>query len=223
MIAASALCYIGAGNFGRCAQLEPMHRLALLPAAAAPVTAMIAAIVAVITMPLAILATAAPAEANGTATVIMERTQGPYRVLVGIIPARPVIPQTHLTIQVFAATPDAGVASDQDDQLPLRDTDVELLVSASGPPGAPSFGPRRVFNEQTRRYFEVDVPFAVTGAWDVALSVTSERGMEVFALPLEVGEPGARIQWVWVAAVMAAILVVGIWTILTLRQRADGD
>ena len=202
-----------------------MHRLALLPAAAAaPVTAMIAAIVAVITMPLAMLATAAPAEANGTATVIMERTQGPYRVLVGIIPARPVIPQTHLTIQVFAATPDsAGVASDRDEQIPLRDTDVELLVSASGPPGAPSFGPRRVFNEQTRRYFEVDVPFAVTGAWDVALSVASERGVEVFALPLEVGEPGARIQWVWVAAVMAAILVVGIWTILTLRQRADGD
>lgn len=203
-----------------------MHRLALLPAAAAPVTAMIAAIVAVITMPLAVVATAVPAEANGTATVIMERTQGPYRVLVGIIPARPVIPQTHLTIQVFAAAPDAAGAnsdSGREEQLPLRDTDVELLVSASGPPGAPPFGPRRVFNEQTRRYFEVDVPFAVTGAWDVALSVASERGVEVFALPLEVGEPGARIQWVWVAAVMAAILVVGIWTILTLRQRADGD
>ena len=39
-------------------------------------------------------------------------------------------------------------------------------------------------------------------AWDVSVTVVSERGEERFILPLQVGEPGAQIQWVWIAAVM---------------------
>ncbi len=149
------------------------------------------------------------AEANGASTTIMDRTQGPYRVVVGIIPARPVIPQTHLAIQVF----------DANDESLLRDTDVELSVSASGPPGSPEFGPRLVLNEQTLRYFEVDIPFDVVGSWDVSVTVASERGEERFILPLQVGEPGAQIQWVWIAAVMVIIVAVGIWTWLIMQRR----
>ena len=148
-------------------------------------------------------------EANGASTTVMNRTQGPYRVVVGIIPARPVIPQTHLAIQVF----DAG-----NEQL-LRDTDVQVLIEASGPPGSPGFGPRQVLNEQTLRYFEVDVPFAAVGPWDVEMTLSSERGEEVFLLPLDVGEPGAQIQWVWIVAMMALIVAVGIWTWLIMRRR----
>ena len=62
----------------------------------------------------------------------MDRVQGPYRVVVGIIPARPVIPQTHLAIQVFDAA----------DERLLRDTDVQLRVTATSPSGAPGFGPQ---------------------------------------------------------------------------------
>ena len=152
-------------------------------------------------------------EANGASTIIMDRTQGPYRMVVGIIPARPVIPQTHLAIQVFYA----------DDRQPLRDTDVRLLVSASGPPGSPGFGPQQVLNEQTLRYFEVDVPFDVVGPWDVSMTVSSERGEELFLLPLDVGEPGARIQWIWIVAMMALIVAVGIWTWLTMQRRRSGS
>ena len=152
------------------------------------------------------------AEANGASTTIMNRTQGAYRVVVGIIPARPVIPQTHLAIQVFDAA----------DESLLRDTDVRLVIEASGPPGSPDFGPRDVLNEQTLRYFEVDVPFAVVGPWDVSLTVSSERGQEHFLLPLEVGEPGARVQWIWIAAMMVLILMAGIWTwLIMLRRRSD--
>ena len=149
------------------------------------------------------------AEANGASTTIMDRTQGPYRMVVGIIPARPVIPQTHLAIQVF----NAG-----DDSL-LRDSYVRLSVSATGPPGSPKFGPQPVLNEQTLRYFEVDVPFDVVGSWDVSVTVASELGEELFILPLEVGEPGARIQWVWIAFVMALIAAVGVWTWLIMQRR----
>ena len=152
------------------------------------------------------------AEANGASTTIMDRTQGAYRVVVGIIPARPVIPQTHLAIQVF----------DVSDESLLRDTDVQLSVSASGPPGSPEFGPQRVSNEQTLRYFEVDVPFDVVGRWDVSVNVASERGEERFILPLQVIEPGAQIQWVWITAAMALIVAVGIWTWLIMQRRRAG-
>lgn len=149
------------------------------------------------------------AEANGASTIIMDRTQGPYRMVVGIIPARPVIPQTHLAIQVF----------DVSDPRPLRDTEVRMIVATSGPPGSTGFGPHQVVNEQTLRYFEVDVPFATTGAWDVSVTVASERGEETFLLPLDVGEPGASIQWIWITATLVAIIAVGAWTWLTLRRR----
>lgn len=149
------------------------------------------------------------AEANGTSTIVFDETRGPYRLVVGILPARPVIPQTHLAIQVFDAA----------DATLLRDTDVEMHVVAAGPPGASDFGPAQVLNEQTLRYFEVDVPFSITGPWQVSVTVSSERGEEEFVLDMAVGEPGARIQWIWIAGVMAAIVAVGIWTWLTLQRR----
>lgn len=149
------------------------------------------------------------ATANGASTIILDRVQGPYRVVVGIIPARPVIPQTHLAIQVFDAS---------DDRL-LRDTDVNLHVAASGPSGTTDFGPELVLNEQTLRYFEVDVPFDAIGPWDVSLTVASHLGDEEFKLNLEVEEPRVRIQWIWITAFLAAILAVGAWTWLTLQRR----
>ena len=139
----------------------------------------------------------------------MDRVQGPYRVVVGIIPARPVIPQTHLAIQVFDAR----------DQSLLRDSDVELLVTAVGPAGTDAFGPQLVLNEQTLRYFEVDVPFEAIGAWAVSLALASHLGEEEFHLNLQVGEPPAQIQWIWITAVLIAIFAVGAWTWLTLRRR----
>lgn len=154
-----------------------------------------------------------PVEANGASTTIMDRTQGPYRMVVGIIPARPVIPQTHLAIQVF----------DIADPRPLRDTEVRMTLTTSGPPGSQGFGPQQVFNEQTLRYFEADVPFETTGPWNVSVTVQSERGEETFLLPLDVGEPRASIQWIWITGVLIVIIAVGAWTWLTLRRRSAAD
>ena len=150
------------------------------------------------------------AHANGASTIIMDRVQGPYRMVVGIIPARPVTPQTHLAIQVFDAA----------DERLLRDTDIRLHVIATGPAGASGFGPEPVLNEQSLRYFEVDVPFGVIGSWDVSVTVSSDLGEEEFVLNLEVEEPRAGIQWVWITAVLVAIFAVGVWTWLTLRRRS---
>ena len=150
-------------------------------------------------------------DANGASTTIMNRVQGPYRVVVGIIPARPVVPQTHLAIQVF----------DSSEERLLRDTEVDLQVTAHGPPGAAMFGPQRVFNEQTLRYFEVDVPFTAIGPWDVSVYVSSSRGSEEFLIPLQVGEPRAQIQWIWIVGLLAVIVAVGAWTWLTLQRRRE--
>ena len=175
-----------------------------------------AAILPALTVALALSLLASPVlpaavQANGASTIIMDRVQGPYRVVVGIIPARPVIPQTHLAIQVFDAA----------DERLLRDTDVQLRVTATGPSGAPGFGPQLALNEQSLRYFEIDVPFSVIGPWDVSLSVSSDLGDEEFALNLAVEEPRAQIQWLWIAGVMLAIVAVGVWTWLTLQRRRD--
>ena len=152
------------------------------------------------------------AHANGASTIIMDRIQGPYRVVVGIIPARPVIPQTHLAIQVFDAA----------NETLLRDTDVDLRVAARGPAGSSAFGPQLVLNEQTLRYFEIDVPFNVIGPWDISMRVSSPLGDEEFDLNLDVrGAASPPIQWIWITAVLVVIFVVGAWTWLTLQRRRN--
>ena len=149
------------------------------------------------------------AYANGASTLLYDQTQGRYRLVVGIIPARPVIPQTHLSMQVFDAAADRV----------LRDTDIRVLISASGPAGSRQVKPREVVNDVSIVYFETDVAFDVVGPWQVLVEVSSDQGEESFLIPVEVGEPGTRIQWVWVSAALVIIVAVGIWTLLTVSRR----
>ena len=160
-------------------------------------------------------------EANGASTRLYEGTQGAYRLVVGIIPARPVIPQTHLSMQVF----DAAADSDSGDTRPLRDTDVQVTVAATGPPGSAGLDPRPALNDQSIVYFEVDVPFDAVGNWQLAVTVAAGdsdgrngAGPAVFEIPLVVEEPRAGIQWLWVAIALAAILLVGLWTLLKVSR-----
>ena len=182
---------------------------------AAPVLALLAVILPAVVIVTVVFSSAvmslslATAHANGASTIVMDRVQGPYRMVVGIIPARPVVPQTHLAIQVF----------DVADERLLRDTDVRLHVTATGPLGTSGYGPQLVLNEQTLRYFEIDVPFSVIGPWDVSIAVSSNLGEEEFTLNLQVEEPRAQIQWIWITAVLVAIFAVGVWTWLTLQRR----
>lgn len=149
------------------------------------------------------------AYANGASTLLYDQTQGRYRLVVGIIPARPVIPQTHLSMQVFDAAADRV----------LRDTDIRVLISASGPAGSRQVEPREVVNDVSIVYFETNVAFDVVGPWQVLVEISSDQGEESFLIPVEVGEPGASIQWVWVSAVLVIIVAVGIWTLLTVSRR----
>ena len=170
-------------------------------------------------------------EANGASTRLYEGTQGGYRLVVGIIPARPVVPQTHLSMQVFDAAADA----DAGEVRPLRDTEVRVTVSATGPAGAAGLGPLLAQNDNSIVYFEVDVPFDVVGNWQLSVAVASGAdgdgdgdndgggGAAVFEIPLVVEEPRAGVQWLWVAVALAAILVVGLWTVLKVSRGGRGE
>ena len=167
-------------------------------------------------------------EANGASTRLYEGTQGAYRLVVGIIPARPVIPQTHLSMQVF----DAAASADSGDMRPLRDTDVQVTVAATGPPGSAGLDPRPALNDQSIVYFEVDVPFDTVGNWQLAVTVAAGAGdgnngagtaPAVFEIPLVVEEPRAGIQWLWVAVALAAILLVGLWTLLKVSRSGRAE
>jgi hypothetical protein len=89
------------------------------------------------------------AEANGVSSEIYNQVQGPYRLVVGISPGRPVIPQTHFAMQVM----------DTDQDTLLRDSDIQLFVTATGPDGSVGFGPEQTYNDLSLAYFEIDVPF----------------------------------------------------------------
>ena len=198
---------------------------------AAAITVGIAALLLVVVgLPAVVWTAPAAVEANGASTRLYEGTQGGYRLVVGIIPARPVVPQTHLSMQVFDAAADA----DSGDVRPLRDTEVRVTVSATGPAGAAGLGPLPALNDNSIVYFEVDVPFDVVGNWQLSVAVASGAdgggdaddgnagdgggGAAVFEIPLVVEEPRAGIQWLWAAIALAAIVVVGLWTVLKVSR-----
>ena len=151
------------------------------------------------------------AEANGVSSEIYNQVQGPYRLVVGISPGRPVIPQTHFAMQVM----------DADQDTLLRDSDIQLFVTATGPDGSVGFGPEQTYNDLSLAYFEIDVPFDVVGPWRVSVEINADESKEVFVLPVSVGEPGPRIQWIWVSVVLVAIVAVGIWTWATMSRRGS--
>ena len=84
------------------------------------------------------------AEAIGVSSEIYNQVQGPYRLVVGISPGRPVIPQTHFAMQVMDATQDTL----------LRDSDIQLFVTATGPDGSVGFGPEQTYNDLSLAYFK---------------------------------------------------------------------
>lgn len=155
-----------------------------------------------------------PAAANGASTLLYEGMQGQYHLVVRIIPARPVVPQTHFSMQVF----DADGADADADARPLRDTEAQVTVAATGPPGAAAVSPRPALNDASLAYFEVDVPFDAIGMWQLRVTVASGDEREVFEIPLEVAAARAGIQWLWIGIALAAIVLVGLWTWLKVSR-----
>ena len=152
----------------------------------------------------------AGAAANGRATRIAIEEQGPYRVEVSILPARAVVNNTHLSVQVADLSSGAVLPA------------AVVRVSATGPADAAgqaaAFGPIAAVNDVSPQFFEAILPFAVPGEWELSISISSDLGAETVqvALPVRAGE---SINLIWVAAVAVAVLALGIWTYDRIRGR----
>ncbi len=148
----------------------------------------------------------APASANGRATVIANHEQGPYRVEVAIVPSRPVVNNTHLSVRLFPLGSES----------PL--TRARVQVSAAGPANSGGFGPLVADNNVLPQFFETTLPFAEPGPWRVSISVATDLGQETILVPMEVRarEP---INLILLAAIAVAVAALVIWTYDRLRSR----
>lgn len=144
---------------------------------------------------------AAPAAANGRATLISSQERGPYRVEVSILPNRAVVNNTHLSVRVV------NLSSAE----PL--TAAAVRVAAAGPAGAAGggFGPLPAVNDVLPQFFEAALPFDVAGEWEMSISVATDLGEETILVPLEV-RAGQQINLILVAAGAVAVAALSIWT-----------
>ncbi len=142
---------------------------------------------------------AAPALANGRATLISSQEQGPYRFEVSILPSRAIVNNTHLSLRV--------IALESEETL----TEAAVNVSAEGPEAANKFGPLLADNDVLPQFFETTLPFGVPGPWRVSINVSTELGDETILVPMEV-RAGQPINLILVAAIVVAVIAVCIWT-----------
>ena len=137
--------------------------------------------------------------ANGRATLISTQEQGPYRFEVSILPSRAIVNNTHLSLRV--------VALETDETL----TEAEVSISAEGPPLSAEFGPLVADNDVLPQFFEATLPFDTPGLWQVSINVVTELGDETIKVPMDVRE-GRPINLILLAAIIVAVVAVGIWT-----------
>ncbi len=137
--------------------------------------------------------------ANGKATLVSSQEQGPFRFEVSILPSRPIVNNTHLSLRV--------IALESEETL----TEATVNVSAEGPETANRFGPISADNDVLPQFFETTLPFSVPGPWQLSINVKTELGDETILVPMEV-RAGQPINLILVAAIAVAVVAVGVWT-----------
>ena len=142
--------------------------------------------------------------ANGKATLISTQEQGPYKFEVSILPSRAIVNNTHMSLRVIA--------------LETEETLTEALVSVSaeGPHLSDEFGPIAADNAVLPQFFETTLPFDAPGVWRVSINVNTELGEETIQVPMDVRE-GRPINLILVAAILVAVVAVGVWTFDRIR------
>ena len=149
-------------------------------------------------------------DANGRATLIAEREQGPYRIDISILPGAPVVANTHVSVLVRSATDERVV------------TDATVGVSAVGPPESTPLESIPAVNDVVPQFYEANLPFDLEGDWSVTFQVQSDLGEESVSIPMYVNPPGSSINWILLAALGVAILTVGAWTWDRVAGRSRG-
>jgi hypothetical protein len=132
--------------------------------------------------------------------MVASQEQGPYFIEVGILPAQAIVNNTHVSILLRSLSDNAIL------------TEAEVNLSATGPESATDFGPIPAPNDSAHQFYETVLPFDVAGEWLVSVQISSELGEETLQVPMNVVGGGLNINWILMAAIVVAILAVGIWT-----------
>ena len=154
------------------------------------------------------------ASANGDAVEIFRAREGPYEVVVGIQPEKPVVGTVH-----FSVTP-----LDASTSLPV--TDAEIVIVANDKRGKPTYQARALNTPSSPQYYDANITFESAGAWTLLVSVRSQEvGEATFTVPLTVeGQsitPGLAGTFVFLA--LLAVLTGGalyVWHSARRRHRA---
>lgn len=140
------------------------------------------------------------ASANGRATLVLSKEQGPYQIDVSILPGQAVVANTHVSVLVKSL--------ESGDPI----TEASVILSATGPEGSTALGPIPAPNDFVPQFFETDVPFDLPGDWEMTVDVASDLGEASVVVPMSVREGGANINWILMAALAVVIVTVGVWT-----------
>ena len=131
--------------------------------------------------------------ADGGSTEIFRTKQGPYEIIVGIIPATPVVGVIHFSVTVVGANSGDPVS------------DAMVTIAAQGPQDLAA-GPVTIVNTATSYYYDANITVAAIGDWQFQVTVDSPLGKERVTFPLRVQT--VTVNWGAIASVLVAILLV---------------
>ena len=138
------------------------------------------------------------ASANGEAVEIFRGREGPYEVIVAVLPEQPVVGTVHFSITPLNAAT----------LLPVGDA--KIVIVANNPRGEPTYQARALNTPDAPRYYEANITFESPGAWTLEIEVQSDDlGNVTITVPFDVGEqaidPGSAGALVLLLVVMALV------------------
>ena len=153
--------------------------------------------------------------ANGGAVEIFRGNQGPYELVVGVLPEEPAVGTVHLSVTPLDALSSRIV------------TDAEILVVANDPEGDPTYQARALNTPASPQVYETNITFESPGAWTLLVTVENQAlGQTTFTIPLAIAPPaipsGRSGTYVFVG-IMVVLIAGGLWVWHSGRRQRRGQ
>ncbi len=141
-----------------------------------------------------LLATVAAARADGGSTEVFRTKQGPYEIIVGIIPPTPAVGVVHFSVTLGEAGTGRPV------------TQATVNISAQGPQGSTGSTVAATNTFAASPYYDTNIAVDKPGEWQFQVAVDSPLGKEHVTFPLKVLSQAA-VNWQAVASLMVALVL----------------
>ena len=156
-----------------------------------------------ITALLAILVSAAPANAHGGGTPqLVQAPSGPYQVYAWTNPDPARAGVLHVTVSLVEPA----------SQQPVLDAEVQILAQW-GEESPPIAAPATHENALIKTYYEADIELPTAGAWQITVAHSDAAGSGSASFPLEVKPATFNWRPIGIGAVLA-LIALGAWFVL---------